>query len=444
VKRVLRSSVAVLAGAAMVAAGALLVPRALRSNPAPAYNVPIAATEGIVVGGSLDSTIASLQERLRTTDDPRSLASLGIAYLQKARSSADPTYYAKAEGALRRSLSTQAEDNFDAAIGMGLLSLGRHDFDDALRWGQRAEEINSFSAPALGVVGDALVELGRYDAATSTYREMVELRPSLSSYARVSYTRELRGDVRGAIAAMQTAQAAALPGSDDAAWASHQIGDLYLLIGDLGRAARAYRAALWAVPAYGPARVGMARIAAASGDLDAASRLLARVTTSYPLPAYVALYGDVLDAAGREADAQRQYELVEAQTRLYESNGVLPDVETYVYLSDHDLLQLQDVSELRGLYARRPSIRVADALGWALYSVGEAEEARSYARAALRLGTRDPLYHFHAGMIAHEVGDRTAARRHLSRALGLNESFSILHASTARKVLHSLREGSRR
>jgi tetratricopeptide (TPR) repeat protein len=443
VKRVLRSSVAVLAGAAMVAAGVALVPRALRSTPAPTVNIPIPATEGIVVGGSLDSSIAALQERLRSTDDPRSLASLGIAYLQKARSSADPTYFAKAGDALRRSLSIRAEDNFDAAIGMSLLSLGRHDFDDALMWGRRAREVNPFGAPALGVVGDALLELGRYEAAASTYREMVELRPSLSSYARVSYMRELRGDVKGAIAAMKTARAAALPRSDDAAWASHQIGDLFLLIGDLEHAARAYRSALWSVPGYAPARVGTARIAAASGDLDEASRLLARVTKSYPLPSYLALYGEVLDAAGSEAAAQRQYELVEVQTRLYESNGVLPDVETYVYLADHDLLQPDDVADLQRLYARRPSIRVADALGWALNSVGEADEARRYARAALRLGTRDPLYLFHAGMIAHEVGDRSAARRHLSRALALNETFSILHADTARRVLASLQEVSR-
>jgi tetratricopeptide (TPR) repeat protein len=442
VKRVLRSSVAVLAGAAMVAAGAALVPRALRSNPAPAVSVPIPATAGIVAGGSLDSTIASLQERLRETDDPRSLASLGVAYLQKARSSADPTYYAKAESALQRSLSIRAADNFDAAIGMGLLSLGRHDFDDALRWGLRAREINPFSAPALGVIGDALVELGRHEAATSTYREMVELRPSLSSFARVSYTHELRGDVRGAIAAMQTARAAALPRSDDAAWASHQIGDLYLLIGDLERASGAYRAALWAVPAYAPARVGMARIAAASGDLDRAASLLARVTESYPLPSYLALYGEVLDAAGHKADAQRQYELVEVQTRLYESNGVLPDVETYVYLADHDLLQSDDVADLQSLYGRRPSIRVADALGWALYSVGDAQKARRYAHAALRLGTRDPLYLFHAGMIARKVGDRSSARGDLSQALALNETFSILHADTARRVLTSLQAGS--
>jgi tetratricopeptide (TPR) repeat protein len=443
VKRVLRSSVVVLAGAAMVAAGAVLVPRALRSAPTPAVNIPIPATEGIVVSGSLDSTIASLQERLRSTDDPRSLASLGIAYLQKARSVADPTYYEKSEDAFRRSLAMRTDDNIDAAIGMGLLSLGRHEFEDALRWGRRAYKVNPFSAPALGVVGDALLELGRYEAATRSYRRMVELRPSLSSYARVSYSRELRGDVRGAIAAMETARAAALPRSEDAAWASHQIGDLYLLIGDLDRAARAYRFATWAVPGYAPARVGRARIAAASGDLETASRLLARVTESYPLPSYIALYGEVLDAAGRGAEAQRQYELVEVQTRLYESNGVLPDVETYVYLADHHLLTRENVAELRRLYERRPAIRVADALGWALYSVGEAEEARRYARAALRLGTRDPLFHFHAGMVAHEVGDRAAARRHLSRALGLNEAFSVLHADTAREIVRTYTKESR-
>jgi hypothetical protein len=58
--------------------------------------------------------------------------------------------------------------------------------------------LDDFNANAHGVMGDALVELGRYDEAFVQIQRMVDLRPDLSSYARVSYARELQGDVVGA------------------------------------------------------------------------------------------------------------------------------------------------------------------------------------------------------------------------------------------------------
>ncbi len=45
---------------------------------------------------------------------------------------------------------------------------------------------------------DANVELGNYDEAVKLADKMVEIRPDLRSYSRVSYLREIHGDVDGA------------------------------------------------------------------------------------------------------------------------------------------------------------------------------------------------------------------------------------------------------
>ncbi|MGH2678624.1 MAG: tetratricopeptide repeat protein, partial [Actinomycetota bacterium] len=235
-KRAITAGVAVVA---MLTAGGILG-RGRAEPPA----VVIAPGDTLLAPGGpdgLDGIIDSLQARLAVRpDDWRGFASLGLAYLQQGRLSADPAYYPKADTALRRSLALRPEENFDAALGLGALSLGRHRFDTALEWGHRARRLNPQSAEAEGVIGDALLELGRYRAAARSYQAMIDLRPELASYARVSHYRELRGDLPGAIRAMVLAlDSAGTP--EDAAWTAYQLGELHLGRGEVRRAADLYR-----------------------------------------------------------------------------------------------------------------------------------------------------------------------------------------------------------
>ena len=115
------------------------------------------------IGGSLEQIIENLQSRLRVLPtDWQAFASLGLAYVQQARVTADPSYYPKAQGVLRRSLGLERDDNFAAMVGMAALAAARHDFAGALRWGEQAKAINPYNGNVYGVIGDAQVELGRY------------------------------------------------------------------------------------------------------------------------------------------------------------------------------------------------------------------------------------------------------------------------------------------
>ena len=78
-----------------------------------------------------------------------------------------------------------------------------------------------------------------------------------------------------------------------------------------------------------------ARLDAALGRYDAAADGYRAVVARYPLPAYVIAYGDVLQAAGRHAAAQREYALVRAEEQLYAANGVDVDVELALFDADH-------------------------------------------------------------------------------------------------------------
>jgi Flp pilus assembly protein TadD len=92
-------------------------------------------------------------------------------------------------------------------------------------------------------------------------------------------------------------------------------------------------------------------------------------------------------------------------------------------------------------FETRQDIYACDTLAWALYRNRKLAEADAAARQALRLGTRDAALHFHAGMIAHDLGRRDDARQRLAAALEINPQFSLRHADLARRTLDSLNSG---
>ena len=210
---------------------------------------------------------------------------LGQAYLQKARETGDPGYYPKAEALFQQALASDRDD-VDAMVGLGTLALARHQFAAALDWGGQARALDPYHAAAYGVIGDAQVELGRYDEAVETVQAMVDLRPDLGSYSRVSYLRELMGDREGALVAMEQAATAGSGYAENVAWVRVQLGNLRFDGGDLAGAATEYAAALAALPGYAPGLAGQARVAAASGDLDSAAELYAQAVRTIPLPEY--------------------------------------------------------------------------------------------------------------------------------------------------------------
>jgi tetratricopeptide (TPR) repeat protein len=382
--------------------------------------------------------VARLQAELRRRpDEPRLLTRLGVAYLARARETADPTFYAKAAGVLGQA-SKLAPGDPDTMVARGLLELGRHDFRAALRWGMRAAEANPDLPDALGVIFDAQVELGRYQAAVATAQAMVDRKPAQGSLARVSYARELLGDPAGAVAAMVQAAAAGGDSPADRSYVQTLIGNLHLGAGRLAPAAAAYRRALDVRPGDGLAEVGLARVAAARGDLAGAARLLEPVAARLPLPATVAMLGDVRAALGDAEAAAAQYRLVRVIERLNQANGVAVDLELARFEADHardpgaDLRRA--VTMARRALADRPTIYAHDTLGWALRQAGKPRQALPHARAAVRLGTRDGLLWYHLAEVEADLGMTAAARRHLAEAFDITPYLSVRDRPTARAL----------
>lgn len=384
-----------------------------------------------------DPVIASRQAELRVDPDDRlAWAELGTAYVDKARTSGDPTWYPKAEGALARSLEIQPDDNFEAMLGSALLANAQHDFGAGLTWARQAEGVNRYSATVYGALNDSLTQLGDYPAASAATKRMLELAPGVASYTRASYDFEQRGaddDARYALdRALEVAKSPA-----DVAFCRAALGDLSFNSGDPAEAVRQHDLALEASPRHQPSLAGRARAEAALGRPEDAIRDYEAVLSRVPLPEHVLELGELHEALGDDDAAQEQYDLLGVELELFAANGVFGDLTASQFEADHG--DPERALELAGReWERRQSVLVADAMAWALHANDRDAEALVYATQANRLGWHNATFRYHLGMIEAALGRSDEARVHLGEALMINPGFSPLRTTTAKRTLAAL------
>jgi tetratricopeptide (TPR) repeat protein len=386
---------------------------------------------------SPEARIAALQAAAR--QEPRNAearAALGDLYLQRVRETGDPAFYQRADRVLEAALRLAPRDP-GALVQAGRLALARHDFRGALRLGRRARTVAPEAVAPDGVLVDADVELGRYDAAARALQRMLDRKPSLPSYARASYLRELHGDLDGAARAMTLAVSAGGGAPENAAYVGTLLGDLDLQRGRTRQASRAYRGALARLPGFAAAEAGLARVEAARGALPAAIERLRAVVERLPLPEYAIALGEAELAAGRRAAARADLALVGAEVRLLRAQGVDVDAELAIFEADHGT-RTGALRLARRAWAAAPSVRSADALGWALTRAGRPGDGLAWARRALRLGSRDPRFLLHAGVAAARSG-RPALARPWLRAAAASPALGPWQRSRARAVLETVR-----
>ena len=397
----------------------------------------VAVREGELPGATTAQRIEGLQAQVREApSDPDGYADLGLAYLQQVRETGDPTLYPRAQGTFEQAVRLDPGD-FTATSGLGSLALARHDFRRALALGEQAARINPVVARNYGVIADAEIELGRYGAAARTLQHYVDVKPELSSYARVSYFRELHGDLPGALGAMRLAVSAGGGTAENVGYVQSLVGKLKFAGGDSPAAERAYRAALTTDPGFPAAVAGLARVEAARGDYGPAIRRLRELVQRLPLPEYVIALGDTERAAGLNVAAERDYRLVGVETRLLQANGVNTDAELALFEADHgDPAQAVDLAARA--WAAAPSVRSADAFSWALSAAGRDAEALRMSDRAMRLGSRDPSFLYHAAMVARRAGEAQRAKGLLSKLVAQSPNFNPLYGPRAERALEGL------
>jgi tetratricopeptide (TPR) repeat protein len=423
----------------LVFAGLLAVMAATEPAPDPLQAEPDAAAAQ-PASGDTAALIVALREALRAEPgDAAALTALGDAYYQRLRETGGGSLADRAERAYRMALA--ADPGFVGALsGRATIALNGHRFADGLALARRAHRAEPRLVAPYAALVDGLIETGRYREAEAALQRMVALKPTQAAYLRVSYFRELHGDLRGAAEALRLAISAGAGTAEGSAYVRTVLGDFEAARGRYASAARSYRQALSISPGFGAARTGLALLRAGSGrsaDLAAIPTLRGQVGDP-PSPDALVTLGEVEQAAGRLEAARRHYsQASEIEARLLAAGG---GYDAGVTLNEAE----HGDSARAVVYGRRawrtaPSVSSADAYSWALYRDGRIAAAARLSEEAMRLGSRNPKFLYHAGMIARAHGDHARAARLLSTLLEQAPRFSPLYAPRARQALRSVR-----
>ena len=364
-----------------------------------------------------DNDISRLQRNLRERRDARAAEQLGYRFVSRARLSHDPGDYAMAEQAAA-CLETIIPNEPAAWLLRGHVLHQLHRFREAEVIARRLVTTREFVLD-FGLLGDVLMEQGRVAEAAAAYQRMIDLKPFYQSYTRAAHLRWIKGDLRGAVAMMQSAVQSASPrDKESVAWAYSRLAMYELQRGRLADAHRMADASLQYVPDYAAALLVRGRVQLAQARTTDAVRSLERAARLNPTPEYQWTLADALRLQNRKDEATAIEEHLTRQ-------GAFDDPRTLsLYLSTRREGSGTAITLARRELLAREDVFTLDALAWALATNGETQEASALMTRALAEGTEDGRLFLHASVIAAAEGRPAEAARYARKAHTLR--FTLL------------------
>ncbi len=324
-----------------------------------------------------------------------SYLNLAAIYIREARVTGEHGHYypaaLKMTDQILNSETSSPDLRFRALVIKAGVQLSLHDFDAARRTGQEALDINANNAQVYGVLVDAHVELGEYDEAVRLADKMINIKPDLRSYARISYLREIHGDITGALEALQLAIDAGVPGYEERSWAMHTLGELLLKYGRMDEAKNVFEAILTERENYPFAIAALGAIAKDQQNFFEAETKLKEAISIIPEVGYYVELADLYNKTNRRKEMINMIKEILPMLKDDETNGHNMNLEyAHLYL---DILQ--DPAKAKHYanleYAKRPkNIDINKLLASIAIAQKDYERAKEHLKVAGSTNSQDP------------------------------------------------------
>jgi tetratricopeptide (TPR) repeat protein len=344
----------------------------------------------------------------KLTKDPNDIKvrlQIATIYLSEARITGEHPYYYPAVLKILDGVLYLNPNNFEATTFKSSVKMSQHQFAEARDLAEAARKINPDNAYVYGVLVDANVELGYYKEAIAMSDKMQALKPSLESYSRASYLREIYGDFKGSISAMKLAVEAGMPGSEPFCWSKKTLGHLYESMGELTKAQQQYDDILVVRPSYAFAYGGQARILKANKQYDKALEVLDKAAKIMPEFSFHEEMAEIYDLQGNHEKALDKYEEVAQMLDLDAKSGHAVDLELcklYTKAGKMDLALKHGLIE----YKKRPrNIDVNHAMAVVAFKSNDFKKAKEYISVAMSTGSQDPELLMDAGRIDRSLAN---------------------------------------
>ena len=338
-------------------------------------------------GAEWDQVQSKYQEcKMNMANDPNDFddyIKLAEVFMHEARVTGEHGhYYPSALLVLNKVLEKEKKPTdirFNALLYKASVMLSQHEFHEAKALSLEAMKINKYNAQLYGTLVDALVELGEYDDAVMMADKMVSLRPDLRSYARISYLREIYGDMNGAIEAMTMAAEAGYPGLEQTAWAKLTLGELYVKNKEFEKAALVFQQILEERENYPFAIAALGNLELEKKNYEGAEALLQKAANIIPEVGYYCDLAKVYKSTDRKAKFDETIEEILVMLQDDVDSGHNMNLEyADLYLN---LVKNTDAAEKYALreYAKRPNnIDVNKMMAEILLSKNKVSQAQSH------------------------------------------------------------------
>ncbi|WP_229216678.1 lipopolysaccharide assembly protein LapB [Dyadobacter sp. 3J3] len=355
--------------------------------------------------------------------DIKSRLQVVVIYLSEARITGEHPYYYPAVLKILNGVLSMDPKNFEALTFKSSVKMSQHQFSEARDLAEKARQINPSNAYVYGVLVDANVELGNYKEAVLMSDKMQELKPSLESYSRASYLREIYGNYPGSIAAMQLAVQAGLPGSEPQCWSKNTLGHLYETTGQLKEAEIQYQQILAMRPSYAFALRGQAQIYKARKEYDKALTELEKAAKIMPEFSFHEEMADIYALQGNAPKAKQKYADVVKMLGEDARSGHTVDLELCKLFTKTAQLDSALVYGLKE-YSRRPqNIDVNHALAKVYFLEKNTAKAKQHIDIAMSTGSKDPEILQIASNIELAMGNKESGNKLIAQAKKVNPKF---------------------
>lgn len=345
---------------------------------------------------------------------------IATIYMAEARITGEHPYYYPAVLKILDGVLSIDPRNFEATTFKASVKMSQHHFAEARELAEQARQINPSNAYVYGVLVDANVEMGDYEQAVAMSDKMQALKPSLESYSRASYLREIYGNYPSSIEAMKMAVQAGLPGSEPFCWSKNTLAHLYVVTGQLDKAESEYAEILAIRPSYAFAMGGQARVQMLRKEYDKALATLSKASAILPEFSFHEQMAEIYTLQGNKEKAAGKYAEVVKMLDEDAQSGHTVDLELCKLYTKTGQLDSAAYYGQKEFTKRPKNIDVNHALATVAFQKNDLKKAQEYIETAMRTGSKDPELLQQASQIALALGNVDESRKLITEAKKVN------------------------
>jgi tetratricopeptide (TPR) repeat protein len=327
-------------------------------------------------------------------------ARLASLLLARARATGRYEDMVLAEQTARASLDRRRGRNRGGALVLTNALMGQHRFREALAEAERMASEDSTDLTITSLMGEILLELGRYDEAARRFARIGTATTNLAAQMRVVRWREVTGDVEGAHRLLLDARARSLGAfglsREQRAWFELRVAEFALRYGRAQEAREALARGLAVSPEDYRLHAAAARYDLSRGRWNDAADHAAQSLDAHFDPATLALLAQAERGRGDSAAASQAIDAmvlaIRGQPGAWHrawSLALLDERRAMAEVLAHSRRELED----------RQDVYAWDLQAWALHRTGDDAGAREAMQHALATGIRDPQILAHAAAI---------------------------------------------